>query len=299
MNEARQLDSFHVWKVFVTVYGNEQNLEGLRDRRLLSDQIGDMSLPSYIHALNSPDFHWITELHLSCVTYSRNDFVQISKLTNIRALIIGDGVKIEDSQFDNYMIRSWARAASELNAFSQLRVLGCRDLRLTEQVFEYLGQFPSLRMVAFPQCDIAHGVWSIIKPLGWNSVDDLELISTGNCGEGGRVIWERLKECLSCYARYNRITLMVPSRDEEVGKPLPYLEVSIGRESYMERRTYAARNNFWFERPATPHEEKSVIATLVEVFSNNLPDGVTETKNRVIKASSQQKLENTLAQFGC
>ncbi|MCJ1224154.1 hypothetical protein MMC12_000798 [Toensbergia leucococca] len=129
-----------------------------------------MSLADYTKPTVSLSLRWITFLTLSNVICSRTDLVKLSQLTNLGALTIGKGVGCPESNFDDGIIRSWSRAATEADAFSMLRVLTCCSQKdITTKSFVYLKQFPSLTFFNVEDCDLCSGDQMKIETLGWKS----------------------------------------------------------------------------------------------------------------------------------
>ena len=127
-----------------------------------------MALPDYVKPLISASMSWITFLTLSTITCSWLDLINISKLSNIGTLTIGEGVEASDGGFDDSVVRAWARAATESDAFSMLRVLACRKQRsITSQVFLYIGQIRSLLHFLTEDCSIGPRDRPYAEASGW------------------------------------------------------------------------------------------------------------------------------------
>lgn len=139
-----QVDSLRVWKIFVSVFGNQLGETLNHKRIILPGQPSDLS--EYITHVVSPRFAWVTFLTLAHVPFSRTDLIQVARLTNLGKLSLGpfDG----HSGLDDSIVRTWSRAASEANAFTKLRILVGRScVNITSKIFAYLQEFPALSLL--------------------------------------------------------------------------------------------------------------------------------------------------------
>ena len=136
----------------------------------------NMALPDYMKPVTAPSFEWITYLTLNNVTCSRLELVNISKLTNLGALTICGGVNTPDGGLDDSLLRTWARAASELSAFSMLRVLACRrQMEISDVLFQHISLFPVLSIFVVEACKIGPREKPVAKSLGWRYQTGQEL----------------------------------------------------------------------------------------------------------------------------
>ena len=128
-----------------------------------------MSLGDYVKPLVSDFCQWITFLTLSNVTVSRRDIINLSILANLGALTIGAEVLTPDVGLDDNIVRAWARAAAEANAFSLLRVLNLRKQKhLTPRAFQHLHNFPSLALLILDDCSIGPKDRQAAMNSGWS-----------------------------------------------------------------------------------------------------------------------------------
>jgi len=114
-----------------------------------------MGFNDYMTPLNSPAFQWLTFLTLSNITCLRNDLIALSRMANLGALTIGQGVLTPDVGLEDGIVRAWSSAAAEADAFSMLRVLNLREQKhVTQRIFTYLQHFPSLALFNLEACSI-------------------------------------------------------------------------------------------------------------------------------------------------
>lgn len=114
-----------------------------------------MGFNDYLTPLNSSAFQWLTFLTLSNITCLRNDLINLSRMTNLGVLTIGQGVLTPDVGLEDGIVRAWSNAAAEADAFSMLRVLNLREQKhLTPRVFTFLHRFPSLALFNLEACSI-------------------------------------------------------------------------------------------------------------------------------------------------
>jgi len=139
------LDSLRVWQVFASAYPDE--LDASLKRKHYAMLEPTMGFNDYMTPLNSPAFQWLTFLTLSNITCLRNDLIALSRMANLGALTIGQGVLTPDVGLEDGVVRAWSNAAAEADAFSMLRVLNLREQKhITPRVFSYLHHFPSLAL---------------------------------------------------------------------------------------------------------------------------------------------------------
>ena len=73
--------------------------------------------------------------------------IQLSSLTNLGVLIIGEKLVVDGGDLDNTLVRAWSRAATEADAFKHLRAIGLQSqYAITDRVFDYLSQLPQLEL---------------------------------------------------------------------------------------------------------------------------------------------------------
>lgn len=112
-----------------------------------------MGFKDYMSPLNSPTFQWLTFLTLSNISCLRNNLINLSRMANLGALTIGQGVLTPDVGLEDGIVRAWSNAAAEADAFSMLRVLNLREQKhITPRIFAYLHRFPSLALLNFEAC---------------------------------------------------------------------------------------------------------------------------------------------------
>lgn len=114
-----------------------------------------MGFNDYMTPLNSSAFQWLTFLTLSNITCLRNDLINLSRIANLGALTVGQGVLTPDVGLEDGIVRAWSNAAAEADAFSMLRVFNLREQKhITPRIFAYLHHFPSLALFNLEACMI-------------------------------------------------------------------------------------------------------------------------------------------------
>lgn len=187
-----------------------------------------MTLESYVKPLVSASFQWITFLTLSNVTISRRDLINLSTLVNLGALTIGSGVLTPDVGLEDGMVRAWARAAAEAEAFSLLRVLNLRNQKdVTPRVFQYLHDFPSLSIVGLDSCSIGVKNKQIAMSFGWKYTTGKMLNEhLPDSGEGDAT-WDSVTH--ACFRAGGTYSIeIVTAEGVEAVNALPMLHFALG-----------------------------------------------------------------------
>lgn len=123
-------------------------------------------MDAYLKPLVSSSFRWIVHLTISNLDFSRAEIAGLSRLVNLGALTIGNSPT--GTFLDDGIIRAWARAATEVGAFSMLRVLLLKTQKeITPQSFAYLNQFPSLALFNTENCNLGPRTKAAALALGW------------------------------------------------------------------------------------------------------------------------------------
>ena len=119
----------------------------------------------YAETLNLNTSSFLTGLTIWNVSCSKIDLINISRITNLTALVIGSdsccgrikslvtGQRYLPTKLnvglDDRVVRSWSLAAREAAAFARLRVFVCRgETQLSNRLYEYLQALPSLCYVS-------------------------------------------------------------------------------------------------------------------------------------------------------
>ncbi len=257
-----------------------------------------MGFKDYIPYLTSPSFRWVTFLTLSNITCSRTELVQLSKLTNLGVLTIGQGFKADDIGLDDGVIRYWMRATIESNAFRMLRVLNCRSQReITSKSLAHLAQFPSLAIVNFEQCRVGRDKIEALR-WGWKckTGKDLHnfLVDAANTGSG----WNSVNH--ACFRQGG--TLSVPESMAEGVKAIdsvPILHCSLGASSpnaAVDTKGDLAIRSFQRLIPCPPAVEAAKASKRPMVDEPRLTG--SPRKKPMMRASKQQDLGNLLMGFG-
>lgn len=188
----------------------------------------NMTLESYTKPLVSASFQWITFLTLSDVTISRRDLINLSNLVNLGALTIGSGVLTPDVGLEDGVVRAWARAAADTEAFSLLRVLNLRNQKdVTARVFQYLLDFPSLAIVGLAGCSIGIKNKQIAMSFGWRYTTS-KMLNEHLPGSGeGDATWDSVTHaCFRAGGAYSAET--VTAEGVEAVNALPMLHFALG-----------------------------------------------------------------------
>ena len=124
----------------------------------------------YAETLNLNTSSFVTGLTIWNVSCSKVDLINISRITNLTALVIGSDMEFERVKslatgkryfpsklnvgLDDRIVRSWSRAAQEAGAFARLRVFVCRgESQLTNRLYKYLQALPSLCYVSIDESE--------------------------------------------------------------------------------------------------------------------------------------------------
>ncbi|KAI9777714.1 MAG: hypothetical protein M1839_008633 [Geoglossum umbratile] len=173
-----QLDSFHIWRVFVTVYHEEEEMTFTYHRQSIIRPC--IPLAGYITPIVSEPCYWITHLTISNVIFSRTELVNLSKLVNIGALDILASPRYPQTSLDTMedgIVRAWSRATREEGAFSKLRVLMLRyHTEITPRSLEYINSFPSLMLYNVTGCSITAKSEDKAHKLGWTCETGKDLL---------------------------------------------------------------------------------------------------------------------------
>ena len=161
-----EINSLYVWRVFAAAYPDVPD----KDIQYRCQNVASPKtvISDYLKPLLSTSMQWITFLTLSGVPCSRLDLINISKLSNIGALTIGERIESSDGGFDDNIVRAWARAAAESDAFSMLRVLACRKQQsITPKIFLYISQILPLLHFLLEDCSINTQDRQSAEASGW------------------------------------------------------------------------------------------------------------------------------------
>ena len=212
-----------------------------------------MSLPDYIKPATAPSFEWITLLTLNDVTCSRTELVNISKLSNLGALTIGQNVKTADGGLDDSLLRAWARAAAESSSFTMLRVLACRKQRgMTNVLFQHISHFPVLSIFVVEGCGIGVREKPVVKSLGWRYKTGQALTNfliAGGCKDDN---WSSVMHALFIQGS-EYCTDWMTAKGVEAVNSLPLLGFDIGgRSAIAVRDGTRKQSTHLFHRPYVP-----------------------------------------------
>lgn len=142
-----------------------------------------LPLDQYFSRIDSPTYHWVTELSLNGLFFSTADVLAIPMLRNLSALAIDSG-RIESSDkgiVNDRILRTWAEQATTTGAFPILRHICLRSQRaITHASFTHLNSFKALNSFSVTDCDIfkTHVCIDSAKAAGWRLVDSSETVAT-------------------------------------------------------------------------------------------------------------------------
>lgn len=273
-----------------------------------------MSLEGYLKPITSPSGQWITFLNLMDVTLLRSDMISISQLTNIGALTIGHGVHVPNLGMDDSILRSWARAAKDLNAFSMLRVLACRRQRqLGALAFEYISNLPALTALVLEDCSLGPHSTHVADIYGWKYNTGRALsksLKKMGCTSDS---WDCVLKVLYTFGTGAPSEISTASPDEGTDPPLT-LELSLGGEpehaTIVEAGMSGKNSLYCFHRRTATRlkdSESSELTTNVKAQhllnaekkrSRNHALDQRPKKRRVVKESRQTNVESAFAEFG-
>lgn len=226
---------------------------------------------------------------------SRTDLVQISKLTNLGVLTIGQNV----TTIDDSIVRGWGRTASSSDAFGLLRVINCRSQKdITAGVFAHLNQFPALSVFNVEDGKLGPKHRHSARNYGWNyrPGKDLSdwLVKGGTTGAG----WDSIVHAdfqLGGAFSEERLT----AEGVETIDAIPVLHVSVGAaqsDEPVDVTGDGSLRTFYRERIDTirfPNKRR-----LSQDIAPSIKMTRRKTTLRVVRASKQQNMEDLLTGFG-
>ena len=224
---------------------------------------------------------------------SRTDLVQISKLTNLGVLTIGQNV----TTIDDSIVRGWGRTASSSDAFGLLRVLNCQSQKdITAGVFAHLNQFPALSVFNVKDCKFGPKHRHSARNYGWNNRPGKDLsdwlVEGGTTGAG----WDSIVHAdfqLGGAFSEERLT----AEGVEAIDAMPVLHVSVGAAQSDEPVDVIGDGSlFYRERIDTirfPNKRR-----LSQDIAPSIKMTRRKTTSRVVRASKQQNMEDLLTGFG-
>ena len=276
LKPCSEINSLYVWRVFAVAYPDVPDKD--LQHRCQDVASPTMAFPYYVKPLLSASMQWITFLTLSSIICSRLDLINISKLSNIGTLTIGEGVEVLDGGFDDSIVRAWARAATEFDAFSMLRVLACRKQQsITPQIFLSISQILPLLLFLLEDCSIGSRDRPHAEASGW------KYRSTNKLGEflKGRGIndssWDSIIH--ACFCQNADVSTVTPILHFSLGK---LLKGDDGLRCFY-------RNEISNETPQPP------IATKRELVDS---DRDQSRSRKTIKISKQRNDNDLMTDFG-
>ncbi|KAH0542371.1 hypothetical protein FGG08_003216 [Glutinoglossum americanum] len=299
----RQLDSFHIWRVFVTVYHEEEEMALMYHRQSIIKP--SIPLDGYVKPIVSESFHWITHLSISNVIFSRPELVNLSKLVNIGALDILASPRYPQSLRDTMedsIVRAWSRAATGEGAFSKLRVLMLRyHTEITPRSLEYINCFPSLMLYNVTGCNITAMSEAKAHKLGWTCETGEDLLEALQRDKEMSRSWDL--PILACFRRAGVLESLDQSKIEPVKRidNLPVLNFRIGPNASEDLFSILLESDMLFFQRLPPDDVGT--ASESEASKKGGPEGDRlETspphKRRKLKVSKHKNFEELLKEFG-
>lgn len=176
--QYRGLESFHAWRILATAYSGPEEFDEPEYRYFIHIKTPVLPCTEYFTGVTSESTSWLTCLRVSPQQMSTTDLVAIHNIVNLAVLDLSDGqlTPVTGSpRFDERVFRSWADLARSGQAFQHLRVIlfGWQDT-LSDWIFKYLDDFPSLCRVLITDCPRMHqrnrGAWEpIAQAAGWEA----------------------------------------------------------------------------------------------------------------------------------
>ena len=230
---------------------------------------------------------------------SRVELVQLSKLTNLGVLTIGEGLKAPDIGVDDSIIRAWMRAITESNAFNVLRILNFLSQRqVTNAAFQYFARFPLLTMVNLKDCGIGQHNKSEALRLGWEhkTGKDLKEFLANVEGNG-----HNFQSIYFAGSHWGENVNVRPSAKPALGvddpHQLPVLDCSLGRR--IDFSWDIARKRTWISfhrlKPSKLINEAAVPSKRPDEDDSH--SSGPSRKKPAMRASKQQDLGNALMGF--
>ena len=297
-----QLDSVKVWKAFVLAYLNVTEETLRRKRKVIMDP--NMPLASYIEAVTSSNFHWLTFLNLQHITCPRTALVHISRLTNLAVLTIGEAVRAPEIGVDDGIIRIWGRiAATDPSAFTMLRVLSLIQVpHVTARVFNYLDEFPVLGILNVDVSNNEIEFRLAAESQGWRCVTDkkvsLDINSRVMAAEGDSI----LHATFELAGEYGKE--LSKQEGVESVESLPRLHLALGGDPrYSVVGVEGQRSMRCFCR-TTPKRVKGIGDPFSAGGKRPVPELTSSVRNnavakrRKVKVSKQQDMAELLLGFG-
>ncbi|KAH0556023.1 hypothetical protein GP486_006037 [Trichoglossum hirsutum] len=298
-----QLDSFHIWRVFVTVYHEEEEMSLMYHRQSIIKP--SIPLDGYVKPIVSESFHWITHLSISNVIFSRSELVNLSKLVNIGALDILASPRfpqISRDTMEDGIVRAWSRAAAEEGAFPKLRVLMLRyHTEVTPRSLEYINSFPSLMLYNVTGCSITARSEAKARKLGWTCEAGRDLVEALHRDKEMARSWDL--PIHACFRRAGVLQSLDTSKVESVKRidKLPVLNFRIGPNASEDLFTAFLKLDMLFFQRLPPDDTGTASeseASKKDGPEDDRPEPSPPHKRRKLKVSKHKNFEELLKEFG-
>ena len=299
-----RLDSIKVWKAFAIAYPNTKEEKSLcRRTKIITHP--NMPLPSYFEPVTSTTFQWLTVLSLQHIGCPRSSLLQISRITNLAVLSIGEGVYAPAIGVDDALVRSWARsAATDPSAFTMLRVMTLRSRPyITSRIFEYLGGFPVLAVVSLEIGNTGRREEHIAESEGWECSSSRGVGLLNSKWGAIAAEWEAIVDASLKLGEEHDVEKTTGHGLGPIGD-LPRLHLDLGGAGhYATVGVEASGAMRYFFRVSSLGRRKgrdtsdAAIKTLIPELSSSARNSVL-AKKRKIRQSKQQDMADSLREVG-
>ncbi|KAI9843067.1 MAG: hypothetical protein M1837_006612 [Sclerophora amabilis] len=189
-----ELDSLHLWTIFVTAFQEELkepsidngsssvDMETLTSRSF-TQRAPLLRLMDYVKPTVSLSNSWITHLTITEPVWMGSDVVQLCQMKNLEVLNITAppfNVPCGSSIVGDRLVRSWGDAAREHDAFPCLKMLSLRrHEEITWRSFQFLNNIQSLLYYDVTGSNVGLSDAGYVKTLGWGhdaSREDFDLL---------------------------------------------------------------------------------------------------------------------------
>ena len=114
----------------------------------LQSRIPSKALVPALRKITTPNLEWLTILSILDTPLRRNEWIQLSSLTNLGTLYIHNTTHESAGGLDDVVIKSWSNSATESGAFPVMKFLMLQNQDgITLGTLEYFSKFPALKVV--------------------------------------------------------------------------------------------------------------------------------------------------------
>ncbi|KAF2667190.1 hypothetical protein BT63DRAFT_427589 [Microthyrium microscopicum] len=287
-----QLDSIRTWQTFVTAYRDEivqDRIADLMSYRSSSKVFGgkEIALTPFLEVIQAPKFEWINLVTLASPVLLREQWMSISKLSNLGGLYVYGPVEMYT--LDDTVVRAWFNAARDSGAFSALKILLLQSQdRLTLGTLEYFQAFPALRVVLLTGARLnTKGIEDIIQDTRWTWMNKSSL-----CLEIYQK-WHSGSKVFHHDARLRDVYNLVHRKDLGADKcpQSPQLNIKGGIEPSS--NLWKRQDQLWFElKPAAECTAKVVTQKRLAVRSE------IDSKRLKMRSGAQRSMSDLFGELG-